>query len=214
MKYHVLASDKTSEVVVRHIDGKLEVMFGFSEPYKPKNAEGEPDETAPLYCDCELVVCADSYEAVESAVLACGYDARTAVKVARKAFDMPYTLEYVKADKLAELKEYDNSSAVNGFSYQGNVMWLKFDKRKDVRAGVDAMIASGRGNENYELWNSGVCISIPAAVLGQMLNTVEVYALKCYAVTARHEAAINALEGMDEVKAYNFTVGYPEKLTF
>lgn len=137
-----------------------------------------------------------------------------AKKVARAALNIPDDLEYVKAEKLAELNEYDNSTAVNGFSYQGNVMWLKFNKRKDVRAGVDAMIASGHGDEEYELWDGGVCISIPAFLLSSMLNAIEVYALKCYAVTARHEANVSALGDMEAVKAYDFTVGYPEQLKF
>jgi hypothetical protein len=40
------------------------------------------------------------------------------------------------------------------------------------------------------------------------------YAVTCTGVTATHKAAINSLDTVEEVEAYDFTVGYPEKLTF
>ena len=46
-----------------------------------------------------------------------------------------------------------------------------------------------------------------------MLGLVEVYASDALNVTESHKAAINALESIEDVEAYEFT-GYPEKLSF
>ena len=46
------------------------------------------------------------------------------------------------------------------------------------------------------------------------LAQVQLYANQCYGVTERHKAAVNALETIEAVEAYDFTIGYPEKLSF
>lgn len=40
----------------------------------------------------------------------------------------------------------------------------------------------------------------------------ELYALECYNVTASHKANIEQLTTIEEVEAYDYTIGYPEKL--
>ena len=47
-----------------------------------------------------------------------------------------------------------------------------------------------------------------------MLYALEVYASECYDVTARHEANIAELDNIEMVDAYDYTVGYPQKLVF
>ena len=48
-----------------------------------------------------------------------------------------------------------------------------------------------------------------------MLQQLEVYAVKCYNQTSAHLAAIDDLTlTVEEILAYDFTAGYPEKLTF
>ena len=46
------------------------------------------------------------------------------------------------------------------------------------------------------------------------LNRLENYACAAYNITSRHIAAVNALETVEEVEAYDFQKFYPEKLTF
>ena len=43
---------------------------------------------------------------------------------------------------------------------------------------------------------------------------LEVYAGDALNVTESHKAAVNALNSVEEVEAYDITDGYPEKLTF
>jgi hypothetical protein len=47
-----------------------------------------------------------------------------------------------------------------------------------------------------------------------MLSALEVYAVDCYNKTTDHQYAINALGTIEEIEAYDFTIGYPEKLIF
>jgi hypothetical protein len=48
----------------------------------------------------------------------------------------------------------------------------------------------------------------------QMLMAIELYASQCYDNTQRHLAAVDALESKEEIDAYDYRVGYPEKLEF
>lgn len=64
------------------------------------------------------------------------------------------------------------------------------------------------------MWFNGVCYTINIDKALQMLSQIELYALECYNVTERHKAEINKLEEIEEIEAYDYTVGYPEKLRF
>ena len=48
----------------------------------------------------------------------------------------------------------------------------------------------------------------------KMLYEIEVYASACYDNTARHKANVSALDSADKVMAYDYTTGYPDKLSF
>ena len=47
-----------------------------------------------------------------------------------------------------------------------------------------------------------------------MLNALELYALNCYNVTQSHISAVKALQTIEEIENYDYTVGYPVKLSF
>lgn len=47
-----------------------------------------------------------------------------------------------------------------------------------------------------------------------MLDVIELYASACYDNTQRHLANIGALSTVEEILAYDYTLGYPEKLRF
>jgi hypothetical protein len=119
-------------------------------------------------------------------------------------------LARAKADKIAELEAYDDSE-VNSFSVNGKDMWLDHDLRQQLRISLDALSQAGR--ESVTKWFDGVEYTYPIDVWYYMLGQVEVYASDALNVTEAHKAAINALESIDEVEAYEFT-GYPEKLSF
>jgi hypothetical protein len=119
-------------------------------------------------------------------------------------------LARAKADKIAELEAYDDSE-VNSFSVNGKDMWLDHDLRQQLRISLDALSQAGR--ETVTKWFDGVEYTYPIDVWYYMLGQVEVYASDALNVTEAHKAAINALESVDDVEAYQFS-GYPEKLSF
>ena len=47
-----------------------------------------------------------------------------------------------------------------------------------------------------------------------MINTVENYAGVCQTVTEEHRDAVQALESVEDVEAYDYTTDYPSKINF
>lgn len=122
------------------------------------------------------------------------------------------TLEDVKQGKIDEILAYDSSSAVNEFIMGGIPMWLD----KATRAGLLLRFeAEGKAmRETTTLWYEGQSYTLPLAQAQQILIALELYASACYDNTQSHIAAIMALESKEAVEAYDYTGGFPEKLSF
>ena len=56
--------------------------------------------------------------------------------------------------------------------------------------------------------------TIPVDDAIHILKAVSVYAMQCVGVTDAHRDTINTLDSIEAVDAYDFEVGYPEKLVF
>ena len=123
-------------------------------------------------------------------------------------------LEAAKEAKLKEITAYDESDAVNGFTVAGMTLWFDPDTRVTIEKGVRNCQTVGR--ESYEAWLDalGTTVSVPCDTALQMLAQIEVYALDCMNTTNKHKAAVQKLETVDEVAAYDYKSGYPTKLTF
>lgn len=122
------------------------------------------------------------------------------------------TLEDIKARKVEEILAYDSSEAVNEFSIGGVPMWLD----KATRAGLLLRFeAEGKvGRTDTTLWANGQSYTLPLESAMQMLIALELYASECYDNTQRHLAEVAKLESIEAVEAYDYTIGYPEKLAF
>ena len=119
-------------------------------------------------------------------------------------------LEQAKERKTQELMAYDSSEAVNGFTYHGVEMWLDKATRDGLHLRLTAEQAAGM--ERTTLWFGGQSFELPIQQAFQLLYAIEVYASKCYDRTAAHAAAIAGLPSVEAVEAYDFTVGYPDKI--
>ena len=121
-------------------------------------------------------------------------------------------LDVIKEEAIEQITEYDQSEDVNSFTLQGKTMWLP----KETRVGLvnSVTIEKNAGKETTVLWFGGEKYELPVDTALQMLSALELYALECYNVTAAHKAAVNALESVEDVVAYDYTQGYPEKLNF
>ena len=121
-------------------------------------------------------------------------------------------LDVAKEQLIEEIDEYDTSSDVNSFTLQGKTMWLP----KETRVGLvnSVTIEKNAGKKTTVLWFGGEKYELPVDTALQMLSDLELYALECYNVTAAHKAAVNALKSVEDVVAYDYKQGYPEKLNF
>lgn len=119
-------------------------------------------------------------------------------------------LEIAKIKKLEEIDSYDCSKEVNSFYLNGVQVWL--DKATRVGLMNSLTIEKECGKQISTLWfeNTKLDINTDAAI--QMLSALELYALECYNKTAEHKVAVQALESIEEVENYDYTVGYPDKL--
>ena len=61
---------------------------------------------------------------------------------------------------------------------------------------------------------NGVGYDVNIDVALAFLSQLELYAIECYNVTQRHIAEVRAMTDMDDLLAFDFTIGYPEKLAF
>lgn len=110
------------------------------------------------------------------------------------------------------INKYDVSSNVNAFYYGDRVMWLD----KSTRAGLLLRFQAEKARDlvTTSLWYNGVSYPLNVDVAIQMLYAIELYASACYDNTQRHLAAIAKLKTIEEVEAYDYKAGYPEKLRF
>lgn len=123
-----------------------------------------------------------------------------------------YDIEDVIKNKVAEIQVFDKSKDVNSLVLGGNVMW--FDKSTRVGLFNSISIEKQMGKTDTVLWYDATRYIIPISDALSMLDEIEMYALNCYNVTQSHIAAVRALQTIEEIENYDYTIGYPEKLSF
>lgn len=101
---------------------------------------------------------------------------------------------------------YDNSKYINSFYYQDKQYWLS----KDVRIGLFRLIDSGAKQITLQLNDNYLIIS--SDKLKEFLNQLEVYAGKCFSITAEHLQNIKQLSTIEELLKYDYTAKYPNKV--
>lgn len=121
-------------------------------------------------------------------------------------------LAALKKAKVNLITDYDVSNAVNEFTYNGQSMWIEFDLRKNITH--DIKVLKAKNIDEFTFWFNGTPMTFPIGILESLLVEIEIYALKCFNVTAQHKADVEALKTVEEVLNYDFTVGYPSKLNF
>lgn len=132
------------------------------------------------------------------------------------------TLEAAKNHILSDIDAYDTSSSVNEFfleiAGEKYSWWVDRNTRISLKNSTTIQMEEqrSRGVETPDtiIWYNGISLDLPCEMVLQMLNALEMYALGCYSVTAQHQSAVKALESVEEVLGYDYTTGYPEKLTF
>lgn len=176
-------------------------LFYYSEPFtetvshRDEETEEETTEEVTRY-RCEVVD-------IEDASLA------TMIR------ENPLSLECQKRLLLERIKAYDSSSHVNSFTIGGVQTWLD----KATRVGLKLRFEAEQrlGKTETTLWQNGMQFPLPLegdVTALDMLDGIELYASTCYDTTQQHLAAVDSFSTVEEMKAYDYTAGYPEKLVF
>lgn len=126
--------------------------------------------------------------------------------------EVPDQLAVLKASKLRDIEAYDISPNVNGFLFNGNIMWLDRETRSSLRNTIESATLVGR--TELDIWFGDVYITLPLEQAKMMLAVLEVYATDCYNVTAQHKVALRAIDNIEGVTAFDVTDGYPEMPSF
>lgn len=121
-------------------------------------------------------------------------------------------IEAEKARKIAEIEDYSNSSNVNDLTFKGLHTWVTPAVRANYLVSLDA--AELLGEKDITFVVEGVQVTLAIAKVRIILAQIQRYADACYIVTEGHKRAVRALENVDEVRGYDFTKGYPNKLNF
>ena len=119
-------------------------------------------------------------------------------------------LAAAKVEKIAEIKEYDNSDAVNSFKLNGISVWINREDRIGTRRAIELDIASGKTES--EIWLNGFKLIVNSELALKLLDAVGHYAYSANNVTQSHIFAVKNLTSINEVEKYDYTNGYPQKL--
>ncbi len=102
---------------------------------------------------------------------------------------------------------YSSSSDINSFYYNEKKYWLT----KDNRVCLQNLSNSSLGDIDFVIGDE--IITMNALKLKAFLLKLEVYAYKCYVNTFKHLKKAESLNTIEDIINYDFTTGYPEKIT-
>lgn len=125
--------------------------------------------------------------------------------------EMPTDIDMAKAAKIAEIAAYSDSDAVNSLTFNGIKTWLT----RTVRDGYDTSITAAKnlGEPTVTFMVGDNEMQLPVEQARRVLDLVQRYADACFIVTERHKIAVRSLQTVEEVEKYDYTRGYPEKLS-
>lgn len=121
-------------------------------------------------------------------------------------------VEACRKQLTVEINEYDKSTAVNEFFLNGDSMWIPRADREALMRRFEAEKSAGRTTTNINQMGRVYTLPIDTAIA--MMNQLEVYAADSFDCTQAHLGAVAALMTVSEVVAYDYTTGYPPKLSF
>ena len=127
------------------------------------------------------------------------------------------TLDEAIRNKITEIEIYDSSDSVNGFDIEreGEIIatsWLTPSERSNYKSSIDA--AELVGLTELSLYIGEMPVTLPVQTAKLMLAQIQLYADQCFIVTKQHITAVEALETIEEVDAYDVSADYPQRLIF
>ena len=117
-----------------------------------------------------------------------------------------------KQYKINEIQHYDSSSEVNNFYIGEHSVWLDKATRTGLTLRFNSELAAK--HETTSLWYENMKFTLPINDAIAMLYAIELYASACYDNTQQHLANVNEITTLEELRNYDYRVGYPEMLRF
>ena len=114
--------------------------------------------------------------------------------------------------KIAEIDVYDNSDAVNSFTFNGITLWFSSETRAGFKNSIES--ASLLGETTISIPTTAGIINLPLNDAKIILAKIQRYADACYITTLQHKQEVSKLTSIENINAYDITVGYPTKLSF
>ena len=121
------------------------------------------------------------------------------------------TAEDLKKIKLQEIINYDKSEDVNKFFINNFSLWLSREERIVIKDRFQR--EKDAGKEKTRLFYKGLVLELAPDMGIHLINMVSAYADQCFDVTEAHKSALNDLTTKEEIQSYDYTVGYPEKIS-
>ena len=115
-------------------------------------------------------------------------------------------------EAITNINDYDKSSNVNRVVINGMNTWFNKADRVGLRNSTNVL--KKQGIESTSLWVNNKEITIKCDDLIDMLDKLEMYALKCFDTTSSHKRDIYQLDNINDIENYDYTIGYPDKLSF
>lgn len=112
--------------------------------------------------------------------------------------------------KVAEIKAYDSSEAVNSFSLNGMSAWINREDRIGTHRAIELDVENGKTES--EIWLNGFKLVVNSQLALKLLDAVGHYAYQAYNVTQAHIFNVKQLASVEEVEKYDHTKNYPSKL--
>lgn len=133
-------------------------------------------------------------------------------KKAKEQLGIPRTLKDAKKEKKRQIERYDNSEAVNSFLVNGMPTWILGERRSQYMTSI----ASARIMEEstIELPILGRMIALPLDNAERMLAQLQRYGDNAANCTDQHYMNVDMISSIEEVDGYDYTTGYPEKVSF
>jgi hypothetical protein len=123
------------------------------------------------------------------------------------------TVEQAKAEMIQKIDDYDDSENVNGFKINGQEAgWFTPEERSNYRSSIDA--AKLLGIETLSFFIGDNLLEVTPAQGEYMLAQIQLYADQCFIVTKEHKIAVEALDDVEAIDAFQYTEGYPEQIDF
>ena len=127
-------------------------------------------------------------------------------------YEPTITLDEAIATKISEIITYDKSSDVNEFFVGGMSMWLSREERIVIKDRFEREIE--KGITQTKLRYQGLVLELDPVTGVYMVNALSSYADACFDVTEDHKLNVSNLDSIESVNTYDYTIGYPDKLTF